>query len=281
MLSSDGYPDQSQSGSMPDMGQSSAILDPTLYIQTANAAASVLLKGTDINTKMDEIKTRFTESESTVRRYFTVDYKSVITKITNLACPFNVKNWSRSVEDGKPAYPIYNPNLPEFYTPLVFLFSFLLLSSVYRGVNEEFSFEYISYLFIKTCGYLAFLVLLSKLIFFIVNIPNSYSLLQLVADLSVFTFYTAVVNVFVCTFSSLRWIAIIYCIVASFFWSIRTLNPKSGIQSVHPSPAHTYSIVIVAALQAFAPIILSEKVIVKKAVAAAAAAATGTEPIEE
>ena len=269
MIGPDSYSDPFQPGMSPpaEVSPSQTVLDPTRYFQTANAAARVIIDNADINGRVSELMQQVNQGESTMRRYFSVSYRSFLTKIKNLACPFTVKNWSRSVRDDQPALPVVNPNLPEFYTPLVFLFSALLLSSVYRGVNECFSFEYISYSFIKTCAIIACLVLLAKFVFFVVNMPGSFSIFQLVADLSVFNFYTAVLNLVVFVVPSLRWPAFFYCAIASFFWSIRTLNPKAGLQSVHPSPAHTYSIVVIALLQAIAPFWLAEKQITIEAIA--------------
>ncbi|KAK8871006.1 Protein yif1b [Tritrichomonas musculus] len=252
------FGDQMQSGNpQPQNDSSATVLDPTRYIQTANTAAKLIAN----NVNIDDIKNRFSQSESFIRPLFAVNYKSVLAKIKCLACPFIVKNWSRSVPDGEPAIPITNPNLPELYTPLVSFYTFLLLSSIYRGMNHEFSFESLSYLFAKSGGILLFLVMLSKLLFFLVKMPNSYPLFSLISDLSIFGFYTSIINLSVCIIPSLRFLVLIYSLAASFLWSIRTLNPRSGIQSVRPSPSHTYTIVIVALLEALTPFLLSEKVI--------------------
>lgn len=252
------FGDQIQPGSPQSQNDSTpTILDPTSYLKTANTAAKLIAN----NVNIDDLKNKFSESESIIRPLFAVNYKSLIAKIKSLLCPFIIKNWTRSVPEGQPAIPIANPNLPELYTPLLFFYTFLLLSSIYRGIHNKFSFENLSYLFAKSGGILICFVLLSKLLFFIMNIPNPYSLLSLISDLSVFGFYTSVINLSVLFIPSFRFIIVIYVIAASFLWSIRTLNPKSGIQSSRPSQSHTYSIVIIALLEAITPILLSEKVI--------------------
>lgn len=252
------FGDPTQPGSSQQQNESApTILDPKSYLLNANTAAKLIAN----NVNIDDIKNRFSESESFIRPLFAVNYKSLLAKIKSLLCPFIVKNWSRSVPEGQPAIPITNPNLPELYTSLVFFYVFLLLSSIYRGTHNQFSFENLSYLFAKSGGILLFLVCLSKLLFFLINIPNPYSLFSLISDLSIFGFYTSIINLSVCIIPSLRFIVVFYVIAASFLWSIRTLNPKSGIQSVRPSASHTYTIVIIALLEALTPLLLSEKVI--------------------
>lgn len=252
------YGDQIQPGSSHIQNDATpTLLDPTSYLKTANTAAKLIAN----NVNVDDLKNRLSESESIIRPLFAVNYKSLMAKIKCLLCPFIIKNWSRSVPDGEPAIPITNPNLPELYTPLLFFYTFLLLSSIYRGIHHQFSFENLSYLFAKSGGILLFLVLLSKLLFFLINIPNPYPLFSLISDLSIFGFYTSVINLSILLIPSLKFIVVFYVIAASFLWTIRTLNPKSGIQSVRPSPTHTYSIVILALLEAITPFLLSEKVI--------------------
>lgn len=248
-------------GSRPEqpVNPSDTILDPAKYFETATTAAKILLPN---NVNTEEIMNRVKQSESTIRKYFAVNYKSVKTKIIHMACPFIVKDWSRAVSDGQHAIPIENPNLPELYTPLVFLFLSLLLASINRGISGTFTFTYITALFAKFVGYIAFLVVFSLFLFFIVGMPNSYQrTLIYFADFGILTFYTAFVNLVTLIFPQIRLVCLLYSIFAAFFHSIRTLNQKTGMQSVHSTPSHTYSIALTALLVGLAPVILSERYI--------------------
>ena len=234
-------------------GDQSLMVTPAEFF---NSRAEALVKA-NLTEKFGDFQEHLTQTESTIRPYFTVSCWSVLEKLKKMAFPFRVKDWSRSVEEGKPALPVVNPNLPELYTPIVFTFAFILVSSVIHGCNDDFTFEHSTRLFLKFIGFLIFDVLFAEIVFFAVGIPTSFPILQVIADLSSMTFYLTIETA-VSWNTMLKYVALVYCGVCSIFWTIRTLNPKSAIKPVHPSPSHTYTILGVALLQAVAPFFLVE-----------------------
>lgn len=237
----------------PSPASSFMMVTPAEFLQgSAQAFAQA-----NITEQLGDLQQRLTQTESSIRPYFTVNYQSVLTKLKRMAFPFRVKDWSRSVEEGKPALPIVNPNLPELYTPIVFMFAFILISSVIHGVSGTFTFEHSTRLFLRYVGFLALDVIFAKGVFFVVGIPTTFPILTVIADLASMGFYVTLATA-VSWNSLLKYIVLVYCGFCSVFWTIRTMNPKSAIHPVHPSAAHTYTILGVALIQALAPFFLVE-----------------------
>jgi hypothetical protein len=241
-----------------DLGGHSFIVTPndfhSEFIQNAAAQAFLNVSGQNLTSQFNKFQNRLSETDSMIRPYFAVNGKSVLDRLGKLLFPFTVKNWSRMVPDGHLALPVTNPNLPELYTPLVCSFAFILLTSVILGVHGLFTFEKISMLFLKYFTFLALEIFLAKLLFVAVGAPGTIPVLTLAADLGTSSFYLVFVTFF-CWHSLLKTIALVYCGAAAVFWSLRSLNPRSGIQTTH-STQETYSIFAIAVLQALLPCFL-------------------------
>jgi hypothetical protein len=256
MLTDDGfYSPQPTEDSSPHPGYQS----PSGFLGTgqglAGTAAAQLVSSistTAVNEELGKMAGRLSQTDSIIRPYFRVNVASILHRIRRLIFPFTAKDWSRAVNDNELALPITNPNLPELYSPLVFMFVFLLISSVLLAVKHVFTFEKVSLLFLKCVVLLAFEVGGAKVAFFAVGVPMSFPILTLAADLGSISFYLSLAAL-VSWSSFLRFVVLAYCGAASLLWTVRTLNPRSGVQPAHPSPAHTYSIFAVAAVHAILP----------------------------
>jgi hypothetical protein len=236
----------------------SVIMTPGQYFNNPGARAALDVAGAAMQTGFQQFGERVTQGYSSVGVYFHVNLKSVQNKLRTLLFPFNVKEWSRAPRGGADPLPTNNPNLPELYTPLVFSFVFLLEASVYMGVNGIFTFEKITILFIELFGYLVAAVCASKALFLMVGFPHSYPFLTLAADLGVISVYLSV-DIFMSWSWFLRLVTLIYCGLAAALWTIRTLNPREGVQAVPPTPAQTYSMLSIALIQAIIPFLLVRK----------------------
>ena len=223
---------------------------PELFLQ--GSAQQMLQAG--ITEKVGDLEQRLSQTESTIRPYFSVNTRSIREKLQKMTFPFIVKNWSRSVEDGRKALPVTNSNLPELYTPIVFSFAFVLVLSVINGVNGTFTFEKSSGMYLKFLAFLFGDVALAKLLLYIMAVPAPFPILTMIADLGSMAYYLTLESC-LCWNKTLRFISLIYFGVCSVFWTTRTLSPRSTIQCPHRR-GHTYSILGVALLQAIAPFFL-------------------------
>lgn len=234
----------------------SIVMTPSIFNSTAGQAIAKIGQA-NITENLGKIQESMAQGESTFRRYFSVSTKSVVDKMKKLILPFTVRNWARSVEEGKPAIPKENSNLPDFYIPVVFTFVFILLTSIFNGINGTFTFEKVTGLFLKYVGFLIFDVLATKLLFFVMNV-GQIDLALLLADFGTMSFYLTI-STFVCWSSVLRFFSLIYCGLCSAFWVVRTLKSNIVIQTDEKHNM-TYTIIGVAVLQAIFPFFLVEKI---------------------
>jgi hypothetical protein len=242
----------------PAIPSSHVIMTPERYLDNPGARAALGVAGAAMQTGFQHFEERVTQGYSSMSLYFRVNLKSVQSKLRTLLFPFNVKEWGRLPPGGAEPLPTNNPNLPELYTPIVFSFIFLLEASVYLGVNGIFTFEKITILFVELFGYLAAAVCISKALFLMVGFPRSYPFLTLAADLGVISVYLSV-EIFMSWNWLLRLVTLIYGGLAVAFWTIRTLNPREGIQTVPLTAAHTYSMLSIAIVQVIVPFLLVRK----------------------
>lgn len=251
-----------------------SVINNVQNIMNSSAASFV---GQNLSERFGFFQEKFSQNESKIRPYFAVDQKSVIQKIKGLACPFIIKNWSRSVPEGHPAIPLVNPNLPEFYTPLLCAFTYLLFSSLVQGSQEKFSYDWFSRTFFKIFTIIAFEVVITYFLFYIFSIPNTIGIFTLLADYGCINFYLALSTMF-CWNTTLRIIVLLYSAVAAFTWYIKNLNPKTSAQPSRASSAATYTILFIALFQAILLFVLVDKIrappVVAKAAAQAATHAT-------
>lgn len=196
-----------------------------------------------------QLEQRIAQSQALIPSYFAVTPNSIIHRIKNLACPFFVKQWSRSVPEGQQCIPINNPNAPELYTPITFCFLFFLLSALISGVQNKFSMDYL-YLQIIKFGLIIFVeVAICKTLFKNVGVQGSYPILSLIADFSCLSFYMCVVTLFSWN-CALYWISFLYCAFSAMIWTLRTLNSEqcmAGRQS--SSTVITYVLLFFALAQ--------------------------------
>jgi hypothetical protein len=165
--------------------------------------------------------------------------------------PFATKGWGRPLVDGTEPLPKDNPNLPELYTPIVFIVIFLLLTAVQRAVRGTFRLEQIGRLGLKLVGYLMAAVAGVKGFFFVVRMPGEYPWASLVGDLGTMSVYLTVITI-ASWWPSLRRPVTVYCAVVALFWTVRTLKPRSDIQFSQRGYTHEFSIFVVALLHATA-----------------------------
>ena len=202
-------------------------VDPQKYLSDiANGQAANFINA-GIGKYNSEIQENIQKTQSTLRTYFNVNTKSIVSKLQKILFPLTVKDWSRSVPEEVPHVQAVNHNLPELYIPIVFTFLFILLTSLSNIVNGTFSFANVTYTFTKFFVIVILMVLLTKLLFY-VGCQITSSIFTLFADLC-------------------------YTFMASFYWTIKTMRSQSGMQT-KPKPAHTYSILLIAVLQGLIPL---------------------------
>lgn len=177
------------------------------------------------NLDPSKIEQRINASQALIPPYFAVSKTSIIHRIKNLACPFIVKQWSRSVPDGQQCIPLSNPNAPELYTPILFCLVFFLLSSLISGVQNSFSMDRLYSSMLKFSLVITAEVFISKMLFKNVGVQGNYPILSLIADFSCISFYISLVTLFSWN-SWLYWISFLYCALAALIWTLRTLNSE-------------------------------------------------------
>lgn len=250
------YQEQQTPDSLVSEVVESIVLTPGIF-KGATGEAIKKIGQVGIQENIGKIQESMAIGESTFRRYFAVSTKSVVDKIKKLIFPFNVRNWARSVEEGKVATPRENSNLPDFYIPVVFGFAFILLTSIFNGLNGTFTFEKVTHLFLKYVSFLIIDVVLTKLLFFVMNL-GQIEIAMLFADFGTMSFYLTISSLF-CWNSFFRFVSLCYCGACSAFWMIRSLKSNVVIQTDEKHNM-TYTIIGVAALQAIFPFLLVDKI---------------------
>lgn len=226
-------------------------VDPQKYLSDiANGQAANFINA-GIGKYNSEIQENIQKTQSTLRTYFNVNTKSIVSKLQKILFPLTVKDWSRSVPEEVPHVQAVNHNLPELYIPIVFTFLFILLTSLSNIVNGTFSFANVTYTFTKFFVIVILMVLLTKLLFY-VGCQITSSIFTLFADLCSVSVYISLANLF-CFNMKIRYVVLCYTFMASFYWTIKTMRSQSGMQT-KPKPAHTYSILLIAVLQGLIPL---------------------------
>ena len=223
------------------------ILNPSVFLQFAGAALPEDIKQIDPN----NIRNQVEKGQAMIPPYFDVTRKSVLHRLKNLICPFAVKQWSRSVSDGKKCIPVNNPNAPELYTPIVFSFFYFLMSSLISGIRNEFSMDNLYLLVLKFSLVVTAEVLLFKFLFSYLGIIGTYPLLSLVADFSCISFYLSITSLFSWN-RVLYWISTIYCALSAMIWTLRTLKSEQCIAGRQTSSSQfiTYLLFFISIFQA-------------------------------
>lgn len=228
-----------------------AFVDPKRFLsEFTNMQASNIVNA-GLGRYNAEIQENLMKTQSTLRTYFSVNTKSIVTKLKKILFPFTDKEWSRSVPDDVPRIQAANPNLPELYIPMLFTFLFILLMSLSNIVNGTFSFTNVTYAFTKFFAIVVLMVLLTKMLFY-VGCQISASIFTLFADLCTVSVYISLANLF-CFNTKIRYVVLCYTFVAAFIWTIKTMKSQSGVQSKSKA-GHTYSILLIAVLQGLIPI---------------------------
>jgi hypothetical protein len=173
-------------------------------------------------------------------------------KLQRLLFPFTSTGWSRPHRDSESdGVSRAHPNLPDLYIPIVFTWAFLLLTSVIRSLRGRFRLEQIGVLAFKLGAYLAGATAAAKGLAFVVRMPGERPILTLIADLGVLPVYLTVCQL-ACQLPRMGTAARCYCVVAAVFWTVRTMKPRSDIQSTHRSYRHEFCILALACVQAAA-----------------------------
>jgi hypothetical protein len=187
-----------------------------------------------------------------LRSYFRVSPHSISVKLQRLFFPFTSTGWSRPrPESEADAIPRTHPNLPDLYIPIVSAWVFLFLTAVLRAIRGRFRLEQIGVLALKLGTYLGGAAGAAKGLVFVTRMPGEYPILTLLADLGVLPVYLALCQL-ACQVPRLRMLARWYCVVAAVFWTVRTMKPRSDIQSTHRSYKHEFCILALACVQAAA-----------------------------
>ncbi|EAY17806.1 hypothetical protein TVAG_016360 [Trichomonas vaginalis G3] len=208
----------------------------------------------------DKLTQQFQQSQSLIPPYFAITRASFLHKIKNLACPFIVKQWSRSVPEGQTCSPIDNPNAPELYTPLVFTFIFMLITSLIKGAEKGFSMDFLYICILKFICILFFEIVICKLCFSNFGIQGTYPILSLLSDFSSISFYLTIISLFSWN-RALFYVSYLYCAAAAFLWTLRTLNSEQCMaqRQTQSTQIITYFLLILAAIQIILLYLLAPK----------------------
>ncbi|KAH0789478.1 protein YIF1A-like isoform X1 [Histomonas meleagridis] len=248
----DNDPNSSEPQSPPSELGNFTLLNPQNYLSMAQNPAAAIINS-EIGKYGKEMRENIAQTQSKIRPLFAVNTKSVLQKLKSLLCPFIVKNWSRSGHEGGQATPTSNPNAPDLYTPLVFAFFFILIISLANIIQDTFSFERVTYTFCKFFIIVVLQVVLSKFLFYIVGFQGTFTIFSLFADLCSVSVHISLCTLF-CWNKVVLYIITAYSVVAAFYWTIKTLNSQSGIQT-KPKTGQTYSILFVGLIQGLVPLL--------------------------
>lgn len=213
------------------------------------------------NISAQKISQSFKQGQSLIPPYLAVTRNSFLHRIKNLACPFIVKQWSRSVQEGQTCNPIENPNAPELYTPLVFTFIYMLITSLIEGTQQIFSMQRLYINIIKLVSILLIEVFLTRFLFQQLGVQGTYPVLSLLADFSCVSFYITIVSL-VSWSKLLYWITYIYCSAAVLLWTLRTLNSENCMaqRQIQSTQAVTYLLLVLAIVQIIILFLLSPRI---------------------
>jgi hypothetical protein len=208
-----------------------------------------------ISASIDHFSTMDADSGQILRPYLTVNHAFVRGKLRQLLFPFTIHNWNRDPLSTESGLPTHSPNQVDLYVPIVFTFIFHFLSLIFLGASEQFTMVTFSSHFFKWAAALVSEFLLTKIIFKAVNIRPPLPILTLIADLGNISVYLSLATLF-CLNSTARLVVLFYFAFCSFFWTLRTLSPKEGLQPVHPSAAQIYSLLAIALVHSALPFVL-------------------------
>jgi hypothetical protein len=202
-----------------------------------------------------EFQAQISESAPLLRPYLTVNHTFILGKLRQLLFPFLIRNWNRDSLSDQSGSPIHSPNHADLYIPVVFGFIFHFFTLIFLAVNDLFKMTTFSAYFFAWMFAIVGEVVLTKMVFFAVNIRPPYPVLTLIADLGSISVYLTFSTVF-CWNSTFRLVALVYVGICSFVWTLRTLTPKIGVQPVHPVPSQIYSLLGIAFVHAILPFFL-------------------------
>jgi hypothetical protein len=215
----------------------------SVNVEAAQAALGVA--GALVQDPFQHFSQEVTDAYSSFGPYFRVNRKSVCDKLRMHLFPFNVRRWGRGCPKGTEAIPVNNSNLPELYTPVVFSFIFLLEACVIMGYNDRFAYKVIRVIAYQLFGYIGLAVCGVKIAFASPRRGRSYSLLSLAADLGTISVYLSLC-VLMAWHRVVEGIVVVYCAVAVWIWTVRTLTPREKTQKENPTLKSNIGLALIA-----------------------------------
>ncbi|KAL1513055.1 hypothetical protein ABEB36_002534 [Hypothenemus hampei] len=198
-------------------------------------------------------------SVSTLKYYFAVDTRYVLTKLALLFFPFTHSDWSVKYEQDTPIQPRYEINVPDLYIPSMAYITYVLVAGLVLGMQNKFSPEQIGITASSALAWCLIELAIYKTILYIFQVETSLRTLDLLA----YSGYKYVGTI-ICILISLItgkigfYASLIYTNLALAFFLVRSLKvqvlSEHGQQKDHSYTGHKrrrYFLLFVAGAQSF------------------------------
>jgi hypothetical protein len=177
---------------------------------------------------------------SSLKYYFAVDTKYVVSKLMLLFFPFTHKDWSVKYEQDGPVQPRFEINSPDLYIPTMAYVTYVLVAGMVLGMQQKFTPEQIGILASSALAWFVVELTLYSCTLYIANIKTTLRTLDLLA-FSGYKFVGIIVSILVSLIGAKTayYSCLVYVNFALAFFLVRTLKAQVLVE-VNTQPTTYY-----------------------------------------
>ncbi|KAJ3649239.1 hypothetical protein Zmor_020992 [Zophobas morio] len=175
---------------------------------------------------------------NSLKYYFAVDTKYVLSKLMLLFFPFTHKDWSVKYEQDGPVQPRFEINAPDLYIPTMAYVTYVLVAGMVLGMQQKFTPEQIGIIASSALAWFVVELALYSCTLYIANIKTTLRTFDLLA-FSGYKFVGIIVSILVSLVGARTayYSCLIYVNLALAFFLVRTLKAQVLVE-VNTQPSY-------------------------------------------
>ncbi|XP_044264912.1 protein YIF1B [Tribolium madens] len=181
---------------------------------------------------------------NSLKYYFAVDTKYVLSKLMLLFFPFTHKDWSVKYEQDGPVQPRFEINAPDLYIPTMAYVTYVLVAGMVLGMQQKFTPEQIGILASSALAWFVVELALYSCTLYIANIKTTLRTLDLLA-FSGYKFVGIIISILLSLIGAKTayYCCLVYVNFALAFFLVRTLKAQVLVES-NTQPTSYYGDVV-------------------------------------